>query len=156
MENTSWEQKLHALTHILTNPTTSPPLHSQLFIATQIPCYLNWDYPPLLCRQSSTVAALSPPLMRWAFSRFLKKAWRFGLPETSWRSKCPYQLPPPLVLARGVEEAQWGEEERRKYVWKRLRRKRLGSNIHPLIPIVVPNLLLFSLLFWDPIPLDET
>ncbi|KAL0305707.1 UNVERIFIED_CONTAM: hypothetical protein Sradi_5988000 [Sesamum radiatum] len=88
MENRrSWEQILNAVTHILTNPTTSPPLHSQLFIATQIPCYINWDYPPLLCRQSSSTA------VRWAFSRFLRRASRFGL-ETSWRSKCPYQLPP--------------------------------------------------------------
>ncbi|PIN06553.1 hypothetical protein CDL12_20892 [Handroanthus impetiginosus] len=157
MEDTTWEQRLNALTHILTNPTTSPRLHSQLFIATQIPCYLNWDYPPLLCRQSSAVYLLSPPpLLRWAFSQFLKRARRFGLPETSWRSKCPYQLPPPLVLAKGVEEAQWGEEEKRKYVRKRLRRKRLGSNVHPFIPIIVPNLLLFSLLFWDPFPVDET
>ncbi|KAL0363411.1 UNVERIFIED_CONTAM: hypothetical protein Scaly_1296300 [Sesamum calycinum] len=151
MENTrSWEQILNAVTHILTNPTTSPPLHSQLFIATQIPCYINWDYPPLLCRQSSSTA------VRWAFSRFLRRASRFGLPETSWRSKCPYQLPPPLVLAQGVEEAQWAEEEKRKYVRRRLRRKRLGSDVHPLIPIILPNLLLFPLLFWDPIQLDDT
>ncbi|KAG8385516.1 hypothetical protein BUALT_Bualt03G0053400 [Buddleja alternifolia] len=153
MENTSWDQKLQALTHILTSPTSSPPLHSQLFIATQIPCYLNWDYPPLLCHHSS---AAPPPLLKWAFSRFLKRASRFGLPETSWRSKCPYQLPPPLVLAKGVEEAQWGEEDKRKYVWSRLTRKRLGSNVHPLIPIIVPNLLMLSLLFWDPIPFDQT
>lgn len=157
MEKTSWVQRLNALTHILTNPTTTPPLHSQLFIATQIPCYLNWDYPPLLCPQSSTAAAAlsPPPLMRWAFSQFLKRARRFGLPETSWRSKCPYQLPPPLVLAKGMEEARWGEEERINYVRTRLRRKRLGSNVNPLIPIIVPNLLLFSLLFWDPITFDE-
>ncbi|KAL3643459.1 hypothetical protein CASFOL_014274 [Castilleja foliolosa] len=148
MDNTSLEQKLNALTHILINPTTSPQLHSQLFIANQIPCYLNWDYPPLLCGGDG----LSSPLVKWAFSRFLKRASRFGLPETSWRSKCPYQLPPPLILAKGVEEAQWGEEERIKYVWRRLRRRRLGSDVHPLIPIVVPNLLLLSLLFWDPVP----
>ncbi|KAL3851347.1 hypothetical protein ACJIZ3_013229 [Penstemon smallii] len=125
MEDTSWEEKLHAMTHILTNPTTSPPLHSQLFIATQIPCYLNWDYPPLLC-------------------------------HTSWRSKCPYQIPPPLILANGVEEARWDdEEEKRKYVRKRFTRKRIGSNVHPFIPFIVPNILLLCVLFWDPIPIDE-
>ncbi|KAL8032552.1 hypothetical protein ABFX02_13G103700 [Erythranthe guttata] len=156
MENTSWEQKVNALTHILTNSTTtSPSLHSQLFIATQIPCYLNWNYPPLLCHHSSA-ASSPPPLMRWALFQFLKRASRLGLPETSWRSKCPYQLPPPLVLAEGLKEAEWGGEERKKYVRERLRRKRLGSNVNPLIPIVVPNLLLLSLLFWDPIPFDHT
>ncbi|KAL8468100.1 hypothetical protein ACS0TY_031367 [Phlomoides rotata] len=154
MENTSWEQKLHALTHILTSPTNSPPLHSQLFIATQIPCYLNWDYPPLLCHQSSTASALFTPLTKWAFYQFLKKARRFGLPETSWRSKCPYHLPPPLVWANGVDKGRWGAEERRDYVRKRLRRKRLGSDINPMIPIIIPNLLLLSLLFWEPISDD--
>lgn len=151
MDKTSWEQKLHALTHILTSPTDSPPLHSQLFIATQIPCYLNWDYPPLLCRHSAS----SPPLITWAFSQFINRARRFGLPETSWRSKCPYQLPPPPILAKGVAEAEWGQEERRRYVRSRFKRKRLGSDIHPFIPIVIPNLLLLSLLFWAPISLQD-
>lgn len=154
MENSTWEQKLNVLTHVLTYATTTPPLHSQYFVATQLPCYLNWDYPPLLCRHAS--AASQPLLLKWAFSQFLKRVSRFGLPHTSWRSKCPFQQPPPLVLAKGVDEARWGEEERRQYVWKRLRRKRLGSNVNPIIPILLPNLLLFLFLFWDPIPLDET
>ncbi|XP_073128597.1 uncharacterized protein [Henckelia pumila] len=153
MENIRWEQKMNALTHILTTPTTSPPLHSQLFIATQIPCYLNWDYPPyLLCHQSS--AAFPPPLLKWAISRFFERISRPGIHQTSWRSRCPFQLPPPLVLAKGVEEARWSEEEKREYVWKRFTRKRLGSNVNPWIPILLPNMLLFSLLLWDPIPYD--
>ena len=150
MEGTTWEQRLQALTHILTSPTITPPLHSQFFISNQIPCYLNWDYPPILCKKfNSTFPSLH---LSWGFSLFLKRASRFGRPETSWRSKCPFQQPPPLILAKGVEEAQWGEEQRREYVRKRLSRKRLGSDVHPLIPILVPNLLLFSLLLWDPFP----
>ncbi|KAI9113519.1 hypothetical protein K1719_015446 [Acacia pycnantha] len=34
---------------ILTSPKATPTLHSQFFISHQIPCYLNWDYPPILC-----------------------------------------------------------------------------------------------------------
>ncbi|KAF5473048.1 hypothetical protein F2P56_009693 [Juglans regia] len=149
-EDTTWEQRLQALTHILTSPTTTPSLYSQFFISTQIPCYLNWDYPPILCKKFSSTF---PPLhLRWAFALFLKRVSRFGLPETSWRSKCPFQQPPPLILARGLEEAQWGEEQRRNYVRKRMTRKRMGSNVHPLIPILVPDLLLFALLIWNPFP----
>jgi hypothetical protein len=77
-------------------------------------------------------------LLRWGFSLFLQRVCRFGLPETSWRSKCPFQQPPPLILAKGVKEAQWGEERRKEYVRKKLRRKRLGSIVHPLIPILIP------------------
>ncbi|GMN50739.1 hypothetical protein TIFTF001_019896 [Ficus carica] len=151
-EDITWEQRHQALTHILTSPTTSPPLQSQLFISTQIPCYLHWDYPPLLCKESSK----SFPSLhwRWGFSLFLKRALRFGLPLTSWRSKCPYLQPPPLILARGLEEAQWGDQQRRLFFRKRLRRRRLQSNVHPLIPILLPNFFLFSLLLWDPFPLD--
>lgn len=154
MENTRWEQRLQALTHILTtHPTTTPSLHSQFLISTQIPCYLSWDYPPILCPQSTTTF---PPLqLRWAFSLFLKRVSRFGLPETSWRSKCPFQQPPPLILAKGVEEAQWGDEQKREYVRKRLRMKRRGTDVNPLIPVLVPNMLLLSLLFWNPFSSDE-
>ncbi|XP_051129073.1 uncharacterized protein LOC127249989 [Andrographis paniculata] len=149
MEDTNWEQKLHALTHVMTSPTTSPPLHSQVFISTQIPCYLDWDYPPLLCRRPSAG-------LRWGVSQFVKRFSRFGLPETSWRSKCPYQVPPPAVMAKGVEEGRWSEEERRRYVRERMRRKRLGSDVHPLVPIVIPNMMLLALLVWDPVPIDDT
>ena len=150
MEDTTWEQRLQALTHLLTSPTTTPPLYSQFFISTQIPCYLKWDYPPILCtKDTKTFPSL---LLRWGFSLFLKRASRLGCPETSWRSKCPYQQPPPLILAKGLEEAQWGDEQRREYVRKRLRRKKLVSNVNPFIPILVPNLLLFSLMLWNPFP----
>ncbi|CAK9181855.1 unnamed protein product [Ilex paraguariensis] len=152
MEDTTWDQKLHALTHILTNPTTTPTLHSQFFISTQVPCYLNWDYPPILCRKSTTTF---PPIhLRWAFSRFLKRVSRFGLPETSWRAKCPFQQPPPLVLAKGLDEAQWGEEQRREYVRKRFQRKRIGINVNPWVLIMGPNLLLLSLLLLNPFPVN--
>nr|GLL45820.1 uncharacterized protein LOC7456773 isoform X1 [Ipomoea trifida] len=146
MEEATWQQRLHALTHILTNPEPTPPLHSQFFISTQVPCYLNWHYPPLLCPK--------PLLHKWAISLFLKRLSRFGLPETSWRSKCPYHQPPPVVLAKGVAEAEWGDEEKRLYVRQRLRRKPLVSNVHPLIPILVPNLLLLSVFLWNPYPDD--
>lgn len=149
MEGT-WEQRIHALTHIITSPTTSPPLHSQFFIATQVPCYIHWDYPPILCTKSSKI--FQSIHLKWAFLTFLERVSRFNLPKTSWRSKCPYQIPPPVILAKGVEEAQWGEAERREYVRKRFRRKRLGSKVNPLIPILIPNLFLFCLLFWDPVP----
>ncbi|KAM7255276.1 hypothetical protein ACFE04_020517 [Oxalis oulophora] len=145
MEDSTWEQRLNAVTHILTSPTTTPPLYSQFFISSQIPCYLNWDYPPVLCTKSKTLH------YKWRFALFLKRVSRLGAPQTSWRSKCPYHQPPPLILAKGVEPGQWGSEERREYARKRFRRKRLGSNINPLIPILVPNMLLLSLLFWNPV-----
>ncbi|XP_022715834.1 uncharacterized protein LOC111275024 [Durio zibethinus] len=155
MEDTTWEQKLQALTHILTSPTTSPPLHSQFFISTQIPCYLNWDYPPVLCNKPNTDTFPSLHL-KWGFSIFLKRVSRLGLPETSWRSKCPYYQPPPLILAKGVEEAQWGDGQKREYARKRLRRKRLVSNVHPLIPVLVPDLLSFFLLLVNPFPVKDS
>lgn len=138
----TWEQRHHALTHILTHPpTTTPSLHSQFFISTQIPStYLhfhsNSDYPPLFNHQ-----------FRWAFRLFLRRVSRL---EASWRAKCPYQQPPPLVLAKGVQPPKWGDEDKREYVKKRLRRKRLGNHLNPWIPILLPNLILFSFLLWDP------
>lgn len=149
MDDTTWEERLYAVTHILTSPTISPPLHSQFFISTQIPCYLNWDYPPVLCTKSTNFPSFH---LRFGISIFLKRFSRLGLPEISWRSQCPFQQPPPLILAKGVDEAQWGEEERRKYLRKRLRKKRLVSDIHPLTPILIPNILLLSLLLWNPFP----
>ncbi|XP_057430824.1 uncharacterized protein LOC130723714 [Lotus japonicus] len=144
MEDATWEQKLQAVTHILTSPTTTPNLHSQFFIATQIPCYLNWDYPPFLCSNN-------PSLLRtWSFSFFLKRLFTTGLPQTSWRSKCPFQQPPPLILAQGLEEPQWGPEQRRVYGRKRLARKPLGRNVNPFIPVLIPNILLLSFMVWNP------
>lgn len=148
MEDTTWEQRSQALTHILTSPTTNPSLHSQFFISTQIPCYLNWDYPPLLCSKPHPQTYLR----KWVFSLFLKRLSRLGQPLTSWRSKCPYYQPPPLILAKGVEEARWDDQGKKQYVRKRLARKRLRSEVHPLIPVMLPNILLFSLLLWNPFP----
>ncbi|XP_010928503.1 uncharacterized protein [Elaeis guineensis] len=146
----SWEQRIQALTHILTNPTTAPSLHSQLFVATHIPCFLRWDYPPFLCPAASS--PFPSPLLRWSFSLFLSRAARLGLPRSSWRSKCPFQQPPPLVLSSAVEAAppRWGPEERRAYFRRRLRRGRLGVRVPPILVFAVPNLALLSLLFWDP------
>ncbi|CAJ1961762.1 unnamed protein product [Sphenostylis stenocarpa] len=142
MEEASWEQRLQALTHILTSPTTTPSLHSQFFIATQIPCYLNWDYPPFLCS--------NPNLLRtWLRSFFLKRVFGTAPPQTSWRSKCPFHQPPPLILADGVEEPHWGPQQRRAYVRKRMARK-LRKNVNPVPHIVIPNLLLLSLMIWNP------
>ncbi|KAI5447943.1 uncharacterized protein LOC127081784 [Lathyrus oleraceus] len=143
MEDTTWEQKLHALTHILTTPTTTPSLHSQFFIATQIPCYLNWDYPPILCSNPSL-------LQKWNRSFFLKRLTTMGIPKTSWRSKCPFQQPPPLILARGVEEAQWGNEERKSYARKRLSRKQIGRDVNPVLAVLLPSALLLSVFIWNP------
>ncbi|EPS59679.1 hypothetical protein M569_15128, partial [Genlisea aurea] len=135
-------RKLNALTHILLHPTTRPSLHSQFFIAAQFPGdFLYWDYPPT---SPSPAAAL-----RWSVWRFL----RGGRVRRSWRSKCPYQVPPPTwICDGGAEEGRWGAEERAEYVRMRLRRKRMGIDVHPSIPILVPNLLLLSLLFWNPFP----
>ncbi|CAK8530584.1 unnamed protein product [Lathyrus sativus] len=139
MEDTTWEQKLHALTHILTTPTTTPSLHSQFFIATQIPCYLNWDYPPILCSNPSLV-------QKWKLSFFLKRVATMGIPETSWRSKCPFQQPLPLILAKGVEEAQWGNEETKGYARKRFSRKRIGRDVNPVLIVWLPSVLLVVVL----------
>lgn len=143
--SSTWEQKIQALTHILIHPTTTPTLHSQFLISSLIPNYRNWDFPPL----SSPNPSLN---FSFAISLFLKRVSRLGLSPSSWRAKCPYQQPPPLVLARGVEEAKWGDEDRKLYVRMRLRRKRVGSTVHPLIPFLLPNMFLLSLLLWDPYP----
>nr|DAD21057.1 TPA_asm: hypothetical protein HUJ06_022520 [Nelumbo nucifera] len=102
MEGT-WEQRIQALTHILTSPIIDQSLHSQLFISTQVPCYLNWGYPPVLSNkdQKNSFPFLH---LRGSLSLF-EEVSKFGLPETSWRSKYPFQQPPPLILAKGVEEA---------------------------------------------------
>ncbi|XP_058074029.1 uncharacterized protein LOC131222836 [Magnolia sinica] len=158
MEETRWEQRIHALTHIMVHPTTTPSLHSQLLVSTQIPCYLSWDFPPFLCNKDTAARSgtpFIPLLLQWGISLFFKRVSRFCLPETSWRCKCPFQQPPPLILAAGVEPAppQWSKEQRREYYRKRLRRKRLVSDVPPLIPFIVPNMLLFLLLLWNPLSL---
>ncbi|XP_074340237.1 uncharacterized protein LOC141677974 [Apium graveolens] len=148
MKNTKWERRLEVVTHVLTHPTTTPSLHSQILISTLLPSnyYTIDSYPPIFSSKSTQ--------LRWALSLFLDKVSRFGAPPTSWRSKCPYHIPPPLILAKGVEEAKWEDVEKREYVSKRMRKRRLGNNINPLVPILVPNILLLSLLLWNPYP-DE-
>ncbi|ESW20118.1 hypothetical protein PHAVU_006G182500 [Phaseolus vulgaris] len=144
MEEASWEQRLQALTHILTSPTTTPSLHSQFFIATQIPCYLNWDYPPFLCSNPNI-------LRKWLCSFFLKRVLGTAPPQTSWRSKCPFHQPQPLILAEGLQDPNWAPQERRAYVRKRMARK-LRKNVNPALYILIPNLLLLSLMIWNPFP----
>lgn len=158
MAETKWGDDAHVLTHLLTSPTLSPSLHSQLLVSSHFPCYLNWDFPPFLCHHPTRAAGGIIPLplhLTWGLSLFLKRVARFGLPETSWRCKCPFQQPPPLLLAAGVEPApaSLGPEQRRGYVRRRLRRRRLSSDVHPLIPLVVPNVLLLLLLYWNPLSL---
>lgn len=139
---TAWEQKMQALTHILTHQTTSPSLHSQFLFSSLVPCCCcHYDYPPIFSRKPHQ-------LLFWAFSHRLS-----GLPRTSWRSKCPYQQPPPLILADGVEAARWEDDERRReYVRMRTRRRPLKSKVNPFIPFLLPNLMLLSLLLWNPFP----
>ncbi|WVZ01105.1 hypothetical protein V8G54_027174 [Vigna mungo] len=100
MEEAPREQRLQTLTHILTSPTTTPSLHSQLFIATQIPYYINWDYLSFLCS--------NPNIIRiWLYSFFLKRLLGIAPPQTSWQSKCPFHQPQPLILAQGLHQPNW-------------------------------------------------
>lgn len=146
----TWLQRMHALTHVLTHTTATPSLHSQLFVATQVPCFLSWDYPPFLC---SPPPSAFPPLLRWSIGLFLRRASRLCLPASSWRSKCPFQQPPPLVLSRAVDPPppRWGPEERRECFRKRLRRGRIGLRVPPFLAFAIPNIALLSLLLWDPL-----
>ncbi|KAK7302830.1 hypothetical protein RJT34_13727 [Clitoria ternatea] len=139
MEDTGWEERVEAITHILTKPTTTPSLHSQFLMGTQIPCYLNWDYPPILCSNPAL-------LKKWVFSFFLRRLF----PRTSWRSKCPFQQPPPLILAKGVDEPQWEPHQRRAYVRNRMATRPRRKNVNPLLPVAIPNILLLSLMIWNP------
>ncbi|WOL12351.1 hypothetical protein Cni_G21117 [Canna indica] len=143
-------QRFHVLTHILTYPTTAPSLHSQLFVASQVPCFLSWEYPPFLCRQAA--ATFPSPLLRWSVALFLRRASRLCLAASSWRSKCPFQQPPPLVLSSAVDPPppRLGPEERRERFRKRLRRGRIGIRVPEVLAFAVPNLALLSLLLWDP------
>ncbi|KAI3947968.1 hypothetical protein MKW92_042350 [Papaver armeniacum] len=126
MEETNWEQRLHALTHLLTNPTIKPSLHSQLFISNQMQTAFHLYISDGVSLSSKRVLRLGPPL-------------------TSWRSQCPYQQPPPLILAKGLE-----------YFKKEVKRKRFsGWTINPLIPVLVPNLMLLSILFLKPFSDDD-
>jgi len=115
----AWAQRTEALTHILTHPSHSPSLHSQLFLASRVPCPGSASsYPPFLCPGAS--------LLRWALaSVFLPRAARLGLPPSSWRSRCPFQLPPPLVPSAAIEPApeRWGDAELAAYARRRRARR---------------------------------
>ena len=115
----TWAQRAEALTHILTHPSHSPSLHSQLFLASRVPCPGSASsYPPFLCPGAS--------LLRWALaSVFLPRAARLCLPPSSWRSRCPFQLPPPLVPSAAIEPApeRWGDAELAAYARRRRARR---------------------------------
>ncbi|KMZ71911.1 hypothetical protein ZOSMA_172G00400 [Zostera marina] len=150
--NRKWQDRIHSLTHILTSPTTNPSLHSQLFISTHNPdpsidCTA---YPPFF----------SPPLVlfQWSITHlFFPRLLTRGLPHSSWRSKCPLQQPPPLVLSTGIDPApeRWGAEERKMLFRKRLNRPSLGTHVPALLGIFMPNLFIFTLLLWDPLSLRK-
>ncbi|CAN8287560.1 unnamed protein product [Cochlearia groenlandica] len=146
-EETKWEDRIQAMAHILTSQTTNPSLHSQFLIGSLIPSYISWDYPPVYSHHQNHLL-----IRRWWLSQFIKRVSRLGLEDTSWRSNCPYYQPPATVMAVGVEEGKWGREERREYARKRFKRKKIVSDVNPFLPLILPNLLLFTLLFWDPIP----
>lgn len=168
MEETTWEERIRAVTHLLTAPPSAavfPPLHSQLFLGACAPCYTRWDFPPFLCRRlgRSPLPGVLPPLpllLDWSISFFLSRGACLGrpaVPASSWRSKCPFQQPPPRVLSSVVEPApaRWGAEELRAYFRGRLRRRRLGIEVPTLVAVAAPNMLLFSLLLWDPLCLRQ-
>ncbi|XP_078438454.1 uncharacterized protein LOC144708880 [Wolffia australiana] len=150
MEETGWEQRLRATTHLLSSPpaeTASTSIHSQLFLAACAPSYARWDFPPFL-------APL--PLLPWSLSFFLSRL-RHSPPSPSWRSKCPFQQPPPLFLSPAVDPppSPPSADALRRYFRRRLRRRRPGFDLPGPVVVLIPNLLLFSLLFWDPLSLRQ-
>ncbi|KAL6652537.1 hypothetical protein ACP70R_011462 [Stipagrostis hirtigluma subsp. patula] len=153
--NPTWAQRTEALTHILTHPSHAPSLHSQLFLASRVPCPppgATTSYPPFLCPGAS--------LLRWALAAvFLPRAARLGLPPSSWRSRCPFQLPPPLVPSSAIEPApaRWGEDELRGYARRRRARRGPLTTRPPLsvagaVLTTVPNIVIIAVvireLFW--------
>uniref|UniRef100_A0ACD5UC17 Uncharacterized protein n=1 Tax=Avena sativa TaxID=4498 RepID=A0ACD5UC17_AVESA len=149
----TWAQRTEALTHILTHPSHSPSLHSQLFLASRVPCPPRGSsYPPFLCPGAS--------LLRWSLtSVFLPRASRLGLPPSSWRSRCPFQLPPPLVPSAAIEPApeRWGEAELKAYAQRRRARRGPMSTRPPVsvagvVLTTVPNVVIIAVimreLFW--------
>ncbi|CAM0904205.1 unnamed protein product [Alopecurus aequalis] len=149
----TWAQRTEALTHILTDPSHSPSLHSQLFLASRVPCPPRGSsYPPFLCPGAS--------LLRWAFtSVFLPRVARLSLPPSSWRSRCPFQLPSPLVPSTAIEPApeRWGEAELRGYAQRRRARRgpmkaRPPVSVAGVVLTTVPNIVIIAVivreLFW--------
>ncbi|KAK3144488.1 hypothetical protein QOZ80_4AG0313710 [Eleusine coracana subsp. coracana] len=109
-----------------------PKTRTQLFLASRVPCpggTASYSYPPFLCPGAS--------LLRWALSAvFLPRAARLGLPPSSWRSRCPFQLPPPLVPSAGIEPApeRWTEAELSAYA-RRRRARRGPMRVHPPVSV---------------------
>ncbi|KAF8715067.1 hypothetical protein HU200_027614 [Digitaria exilis] len=153
----TWAQRAEALTHILTHPSHSPSLHSQLFVASRVPCPPSGPgsttpYPPFLCPGAS--------LLRWALaSVFLPRAARLCLPPSSWRSRCPFQLPPPLVPSVGIEPApeRWGDAELAAYARRRRARRgpltarppvSVAGVVFVTVPCVVITVAAIRELFW--------
>uniref|UniRef100_A0A0A9D8D6 Uncharacterized protein n=1 Tax=Arundo donax TaxID=35708 RepID=A0A0A9D8D6_ARUDO len=154
----TWAQRAEALTHVLTHPSHSPSLHSQLFLASRVPCppqgpgTATTSYPPFLCPGAS--------LLRWALTAvFLPRSARLCLPPSSWRSRCPFQHPPPLVPSAGIEPApeRWGEAELRDYARRRRARRgpvraRPPLSVAGVVLTTVPNIVIIAViireLFW--------
>ncbi|PUZ47612.1 hypothetical protein GQ55_7G180300 [Panicum hallii var. hallii] len=153
----TWAQRAEALTHILTHPSHSPSLHSQLFLASRVPCPPSGpgstaSYPPFLCPGAS--------LLRWALtSVFLPRAARLCLPPSSWRSRCPFQLPPPLVPSAAIEPApeRWGDAELSAYARRRRARRgpltarppmSVAGVVLTTVPCVVIVVAFIRELFW--------
>ncbi|OAY63277.1 hypothetical protein ACMD2_04286 [Ananas comosus] len=124
----TWVERSVVLSHVLTHPTPTPCLHSQLLVASRVPCFLRWEYPPFLCSDSDSDST-GLLLLRWCVgSLFLPRAAALGLARSSWRCQCPFQQPPPLRLSAAVDPPpdRWTSAERRAYLRRlRLRRRRL-------------------------------
>ncbi|KAF0913077.1 hypothetical protein E2562_020230 [Oryza meyeriana var. granulata] len=149
----TWPQRAEALTHILTHPSYSPSLHSQLFLASRVPCPPPGStYPPFLCSGAG--------LLRWALtSVFLPRVARLCLPPSSWRSRCPFQLPPPIVPSAAIEPApeRWSEAElqgyaRRQRAQRGPMRARPPHSVAGAVLTIVPNVVIVAAvireLFW--------
>ncbi|KAJ3680123.1 hypothetical protein LUZ60_016401 [Juncus effusus] len=144
-DHPTWPNRFETLTHVLTHQTLSPSLHSQHFVSLRAPCFLNWSYPPFLCP--------SPlPLFKFSFSLYLSRLSRLGLPHTTWRSLCPFQQPPPVIISSGVDPGpeRLGVEERREYARRRIRRKRWsGNEVGGVLLLIVPNIAALSLVVFN-------
>ncbi|KAG0457641.1 hypothetical protein HPP92_022531 [Vanilla planifolia] len=140
----TWKDRIETLTHILMHPTTTPSLHSQLFVAARVPCFIRWDYPPFLCSDGSL------PLLRWSCALLFRRLTGIGQPaRSSWRSKCPFQQPPPLVLSSAEQMApsRWTPEELRARLRRRIQRGRLGLRVPPMLAVGLPILFLLRWFF---------
>lgn len=109
---------------------------------------INWDYPTIICTKSSTT--ISSVHLKWYISLYLRRISKLWSSVTSWSSKWPYHQPLLLIFAKEIKEAWWlkSRGENLGWGWK-------GNSLndaHPVISILVPYVLLFTLLTWDPFP----